>query len=347
MRHVKTALTAAGLVAALALPLSAQESYRLDGRQVAIYNLAGQVEVVPGSGSQVVVTVTAGGADASRLSVEVGEIRGRTALRVVYPDDRIVYRRDGGGRYQASVRVRSDGTFGGGMGGDQVQIRSSGSGLEAHADLRVEVPAGTAVALHNAVGAAEARGIRGDLVLAVNSGPIRVSDITGNVELDTGSGSVWARGIRGALEVDTGSGSIDLADVEGDHVLLDTGSGGVEVRGIRTGRLEVDTGSGGVELMEVSAPEVTVDTGSGSVQLDLMGSVETLEVDTGSGSVTARLRGGVNAQIEVDTGSGGIDVDFPVEVQTMRRNFFRGRAGNGDGRISIDTGSGSVRLLGG
>ena len=90
-----------------------------------------------------------------------------------------------------------------------------------------------------------------------------------------------------------------------------------------------------------------VDTGSGDVDIGLLGALSLLEVDTGSGSVTARLRGGVNAQIEVDTGSGGIDVDFPVEVQTMRRNFFRGRAGNGDGRISIDTGSGSVRLLGG
>lgn len=347
MNCMKTVAMAAGFVAAMTLPLSAQDSYRLDGPQVAIYNLAGEVEVVPGSGTQVVVTVTAGGADASRLSVEVGEIRGRTTLRVIYPDDRIVYQREGGGRYQASVRVRDDGTFGGGMGGDQVQVRSGGSGLEAHADLRVQVPAGISVSVHNAVGAAQATGIRGDLVLAVNSGPIRASDITGNVELDTGSGSIRAQRIRGALEVDTGSGSVDLTDVEGDHVLVDTGSGGVEGRGIRTRRLEVDTGSGGVELMEVSAPEVTVDTGSGSVEIDLTERVETLEVDTGSGSVTARFRGGVDAEIEVDTGSGGIDVDFPVEVQTMRRNYFRGRAGNGAGRIFIDTGSGSVTLTGG
>ena len=58
-----------------------------------------------------------------------------------------------------------------------------------------------------------------------------------------------------------------------------------------------------------------------------------------------RLPANLDAEIEVDTGSGGIDVDFPVDVQTMRRNYFRGRVGDGRGRILIDTGSGGVRLL--
>ena len=87
----------------------------------------------------------AGGDDASRLSVEVGEVRGRMALRVMYPSDEIVYDMENRGRYNTQVRVRDDGTFGGGNGGDRVRIRSSGSGMEAHADLRIEIPAGADV----------------------------------------------------------------------------------------------------------------------------------------------------------------------------------------------------------
>lgn len=331
---------------ALTLPcaVAAQESYALGGRDVAIYNLAGEVEVVPGSGREVRVTVRPGGADADRLSVEVGEIRGRMALRVIYPDDEIVYDMGNGGRYNTQVRVREDGTFGGGSGGDRVRIRSSGSGLEAHADLRIEVPPGTDLIVYNAVGRADATGVSADLRLDLSSGGATVADHTGRLEVDTGSGGVSVRNVQGEVEVDTGSGSVEVVDVNGSRVLVDTGSGSVRGGGIRSASVEIDTGSGRVELERVSAPDVRVDTGSGSVELELLDSVESLEVDTGSGGVTVALPQGLNAEIEVDTGSGGIDVDFPVEVQTMRRNYFRGRVGDGSGRILIDTGSGGVRL---
>ncbi|UCC26528.1 MAG: DUF4097 family beta strand repeat protein [Gemmatimonadales bacterium] len=338
--------TTIGCVLAVTTPLQSQESYGLAGDRVAVYNLAGQVEVVAGGGGEVTVQVLAGGDDAERLSVEVSEIRGMTTLRVLYPDDQVVYRPEGRGRFRTTLRVREDGTFGGGMGGDRVEIRSGGSGLEAHADLRIVVPAGRSLDLHNAVGEVTAQGLDGDLRVDVSSGPIRVTDITGNVELDTGSGSVEARGIQGELEVDTGSGSVTIEDVDGPWVMVDTGSGGVQGTAIRADRLEVDTGSGRVELMALAAPDVTVDTGSGGVELEFTASVENLEVDTGSGGVTVRLPADLNAEIEVDTGSGGIDVDFPVEVETMRRNYFSGVVGNGRGRIVIDTGSGGVRLLG-
>lgn len=337
-------LCAALGLAALPLHLEAQESYDLGRGDVAIYNLAGEVEVVPTSGAEVRVTVRAGGGDADRLSVQVGEVRGRTALRVIYPDDEIIYPGEGRGRYSTQVRVRDDGTFGGGNGGDRVRIRSSGSGLEAHADLRIEVPQGADVLVYNAVGRASARGVRADLRLDLSSGGAEVADHVGRLEVDTGSGGVRVQGVEGDVEVDTGSGSVEISGVNGRRVLVDTGSGSVEGDEIRASTLEVDTGSGRVEFTRVSAPDVRVDTGSGSVELELLTSVESLEVDTGSGGVTVSLPETLNAEIEVDTGSGGIDVDFPVEIQTMRRNYFRGQVGDGSGRILIDTGSGGIRL---
>lgn len=323
---------------------AAQESYELGGGDVAIYNLAGAVEVVSTSGPDVRVTVRPGGDDASRLSVEVGELRGRMALRVLYPSDEIVYERESRGRYNTQLRVRDDGTFGGGNGGDRVRIRSSGSGMEAHADLLIEVPSGADVVVYNAVGQASASGVEAELRLDLSSGGAMVEDHTGTLEVDIGSGPVSVRNVEGDVEVDTGSGSVEVSGVNGRRVMVDTGSGSVEGRDIRSGSLEVDTGSGRIELMGVSAPAITVDTGSGSVELELLDSVESLEVDTGSGGVTVALPEGLNAEIEVDTGSGGIDVDFPVEVRTMRRNYFRGRVGDGSGRILIDTGSGGIRL---
>src|SRR5665811_2547356 len=77
--------------------VAAQETHRVSGADVSVYNLAGKVEVVRGSGQDVVVKITRGGADAARLEVLTGEIDGRSTLRVVYPDDQVSYPAMGGG----------------------------------------------------------------------------------------------------------------------------------------------------------------------------------------------------------------------------------------------------------
>ena len=287
-----------------------------------------------------------GGADASELRIEVGEIRGRSTLRIIYPDDQIVYPEMGRGS-NTSQSVRGDGTFGdgGNRSGDRVRFRGSGRGLEAWADLVIEVPAGRTLSVYLAVGEVEARGIDGDVRLDTGSGPITATDVVGSLNIDTGSGRVSVRGVNGNLTVDTGSGRVDVADVFAREIDLDTGSGGITGVGLEADVLRIDTGSGTIELGEVSATDVLLDTGSGSVDIELLTDVDRLEVDTGSGSITVRAPSDLGAMVEIDTGSGGIDLDFPLEVQSVRRDHVEGRIGDGRGEIVIDTGSGSVRFL--
>lgn len=347
MRTNAMGTTGLAMVAAalMSLPSGAQEVHRISGGEVAIYNLAGRTRVVRGSGSDVVVRVTLGGSDARQLRVETGEMGGRATLAVVYPEDQIVYPEMGRGS-RTTVRVRDDGTFwGDGSRGESVEIRGSGRGLEAWADLVVEVPAGKDFTANVAVGAIDARDLEGDIRLATGSGSVDVSGVSGSLEVDTGSGSATVDNVRGRLSVETGSGGVRVAEVEGDEVDLDTGSGGVTARGLRARALRVDTGSGSIDLDGVSSDEVELDTGSGSVELVLLTDVELLDVDTGSGSVTIRAPEDLGAQVEIDTGSGGIDMDFALEVRSVRRDHVVGRLGDGRGVIRIDTGSGSVRLL--
>lgn len=333
--------------ALLAVPAAGQEVERVRGDDVAVYNLAGTVEVVRGSGSEVVVRIRRGGRDASDLRVERGDIGGRATLRIVYPGDEIVYPEMGRGS-NTQQSVREDGTFGDGgrsRRGDRVRIHGSGSGLEAWADLVVEVPAGKRLGMYLAVGQIDARDVDAELRLDTGSGAVSATDIRGALVVDTGSGRISVRGVDGDLHVDTGSGRVDVSDVVGRQVSIDTGSGGIIASGIRTNVLNVDTGSGSIQLEDVAATEVVVDTGSGSVEVELLTDVDVLEVDTGSGSVTIRAPADLGAMVEIDTGSGGIDLDFPLEVRSVRRDHVEGRLGDGRGRIEIDTGSGSVRLL--
>ena len=66
--------------------------------------------------------------------------------------------------------------------------------------------------------------------------------------------------------------------------------------------------------------------------------------DTGSGGVTVRVPRSLGAEVEIDTGSGGINVDVPFDYRRKDRSYVRGTIGDGEGRIYIDTGSGSVRI---
>jgi hypothetical protein len=319
---------------------------RVSGNDVAIYDLAGQVRVVRGSGADVVVRITRGGADAASLRVETGDVGGRATLRIVFPSDEVVYPEMGRGSSN-TVSVRSDGTFGdGGMrgSGDRVRIRGSGSGLEAWADLVVEVPPGRTFSAYLGTGEMGAEGVDGDIRLDTGSGAVTATDMSGSLTIDTGSGGVEVSRVRGSLSVDTGSGGIDVTDVVGPEVSIDTGSGGVDVRGAETGSLNVDTGSGAIDLTGISSPIVVVDTGSGGIDLELLTDVDRLVLDTGSGSVTVRAPANLGGMVEIDTGSGGIDLDFSLEVKSVRRDRVRGRLGDGEGTIRIDTGSGSVRL---
>lgn len=322
-----------------------QEDHRIRGDHVAVYNLAGTAEIVPGSGSDVVVRVTRGGDDAGRLEVGTTEVRGREALVIRYPADRVVYPEMGRGS-RSTVRVRADGSFyGGGSGGDRVEIAGQGSGLEAWADLRIEVPRGKDFALYLAVGEAGAEGVEGDLLIDTGSGEVTARGIRGALSIDTGSGSVHVWDVQGDLDVDTGSGEVEVEGVAGSEVIIDTGSGEVTGVDISAGSLNVDTGSGEIDLASVSSSEIVLDTGSGEVSLDLLEDVHSLEIDTGSGSVTVRMPASLGARVEVDTGSGGIDIDVPLEVGVARRDYLQGVIGDGDGRIQIDTGSGTIRLL--
>ena len=335
------------LLALLAVPsLSAQqvEQYQVRGENVAIFNLAGEARIEAGAGPAVIVEVTRGGADARRLQVETGRLGDRETLRVIYPEDWIVYSRmRRGSRTQA--RINRDGTIGGaGIGGRRVTVTGLGDGLDAYADLRIRVPSGQRIAVYQAVGQVWVSNVDGELRVDAHSAEVQTTGTRGSLTVDTGSGSVQVQDAEGAVDLDTGSGRVEVSGVRGSRLRVDTGSGGVSGSNLEVASLTVDVGSGAVRLSGVHAGEAVIDTGSGSVNLALTGPVRSLRVDTGSGAVTLTVPRNQGADLEIDTGSGGISVDVPVQNTQQRRSYFRGRIGKGEGKIRIDTGSGAVRV---
>ena len=364
MRFILPAVSP-GLVAAALLVAStradAQTERRvLSGDRVAIYNLAGKLRVESGDGSDVVVEVMRGGRDGDRLRLEQGTIRGYEALRIVYPADRIVYP-ELGRNNRSTITVRDDGTWGNelsrGDRGDresrdyrdrernQVEISSSGSGLEAYADLRVLVPRGQRIVIHNAAGDARITMVDADLAVEVASSTISADRTRGSLKLDTGSGSVSVTDAQGDVDLDTGSGGVTIAGVKGGSLKMDTGSGSIRGGDIDVSDLKADVGSGGVHLERVRASRVNVDAGSGGTELELLSAIDQMKVEAGSGGVTIRLPASLSATVDLETGSGGIDTDFSVQVTKFEQHHIVGRIGDGRGQIKVESGSGAVRLL--
>ena len=195
MSFVRASLGLAALALAFPGLAQAQKQFTLAGSDVAVYNLVGTVSVAAGRGDAVTVAITPQGSDAAKLTFGEGTVRGRNALRVLYPSDRIIY--DGMGRGSSTeLSVRSDGTFGGDEEsrrhnqGGRVRITGSGSGLEAHADIVISVPEGKSVSVFLGVGDITASNVKGDLRLDTSSGRVDVTGTRGDLIVDTGSGDV-------------------------------------------------------------------------------------------------------------------------------------------------------------
>ncbi|HWB40620.1 MAG TPA: DUF4097 family beta strand repeat-containing protein [Gemmatimonadales bacterium] len=354
------ALPTLALALVLTVPAAGQqaERYTLSGDDVAIYNLAGTLTVEPGSGG-VSVQLTRGGADASRLRVERGELNGRETLRVVYPARSIAYAGLEAGS-STTLKVRDDGTFGDGYDhrhdrdddddgarneGRTVRIARERGDLAGHADLRVGVPVGSRVSLFLAVGRVSLTNVNGEILVDGHATPVTATGSRGSLALDVGSGPVRVSGAEGRLTVDTGSGPVEISGFSGDELLVDTGSGQVSGSDLKAGTVRIDTGSGDIELTGVTAPDVALETGSGSIAAEVRGPLRDLSLETGSGDISVRAPASLAGEVEIETSSGEIETDFPIQVTRHARDHIVGRIGDGVGRVAIETGSGDVRLL--
>ena len=330
--------------------LQQPETVSLTGAKIGIWNLAGQVSLVPAdAGSSVTVQITRRGADGAKLKVAQGVIGSTESLRIIYPDDRIVYRPEGSGygHWSTELRVRDDGTFGGDDkwgGGERVRISSSGDGLDASADLKVSVPKGQRISIELAAGNITAENVDGQVSLDTYGGDITASTMKGRLDLDTGSGSVKVTGSDGDLTIDTGSGDVTTSDLHGNDLSIDTGSGAVTVEGATADALSVDTGSGDVNVSGLASRNVKVDTGSGSVELDYTIVPSDVDIDTGSGEVRISSPDGLSARVDFETSSGDITSDFPVTMTSREHDELHGTIGDGKGRLHVETGSGDITL---
>lgn len=350
-----------------------EQTLQLGGDQLVLVDLIGEVRVEGHSGDRFEVKIQIQGEDArpDLIRVESEEKGSESRVYIHFPiedEQDYVYPPMGRGS-NSSFRFDPDDSDSSWMSKvfgsrRKIEVQGSGRGTEVWADVTIRVPAKAACEVYLGCGRIDASEVEGDLKLDTHVGPIQVdgvqgrlsldtgsghvelSAVTGDTSVDTGSGHVDIESVKGNLAVDTGSGHVSLRDVEGEEVAVDTGSGRVEARNVRCRRFSVDTGSGGVDASRLSADEVSIDTGSGGIDLalDEMGGGD-FDLETGSGGIELTLPDNASARIEGETGGGRIRVDLEgAEIDQLERDYVRLSIGGGEAEVSLETGSGSIRI---
>jgi len=203
-------------------------------------------------------------------------------------------------------------------------LRNSGE-----ARLRIDVPRGSQIRAKLTNGPVRVKGVNGTLRLQTANGDIDVRGAPREARLETVASDIDFEGNDSRVDARSVSGSIELKGV-GQEVIASTTSGAIEVEGGTLERIDLRTLSGSIELAAAlaEAARVALKTFSGSIDVELpMDTSAAFELQSFSGDLRVELG---NGHTTSHSGGPGRHLTFDI--------------GEGSGRVSIETFSGSVRL---
>jgi hypothetical protein len=195
--------------------------------------------------------------------------------------------------------------------------------------LRIDVPRGSRIRAKLTNGPLRVEGVNGTLRLQTANGEIDVRGAPREAHLETVASDIDFEGTDSRVDARSISGGIDLKGV-GREVIASTTSGSIEVEGGTLGRIDLRTLSGSIELEATLAEDarVALKTFSGSIDVELpVDTSAAFELQSFSGDLRAELG---NGRTTSQSGGPGRHLTFDI--------------GEGSGRVSIETFSGSVRL---
>jgi Toastrack DUF4097 len=172
-------------------------------------------------------------------------------------------------------------------------------------DVRIALPAGSAVEGDTGVAALRCTGELGPFRFKTGAGDIDV-DQAGSVEIRTGAGNVSVGHAAGDLAASTGSGVVRIAAVDGSAVIKSSNRE-TWVGDVR-GDLRVRSANGSISVDRAGAT-VTVKTANGDISLGEV-APGAVVAQTAFGKIDVGIREGVAAWLDLDTSFGRVRNDL-------------------------------------
>ena len=218
--------------------------------------------------------------------------------------------------------------------GDQVTIKVKvprRNSSQISSDLYIKAPEGSSLNVHGVSADINVSGIRGEMTLATVSGDVDAEVYAEDVEISSVSGDVELQG-----------------DDEDMRTNVHSVSGDVDVQNL-SGEIEAGSVSGDLAIVDGSFDRAMLNTTNGD--LVFRGELRDggrMEMETINGEVDIEFSGDVSAKFDISTFNGRIRNCFgPKPERTSKYtpgyevNFTEG---DGDGRVSINTLNGGVRV---
>ena len=201
----------------------------------------------------------------------------------------------------------------------------------ADADLLIRVPQNSSLEVSTVSANITVQGVRGEQELHSVSGDVITTAAGADIELGSVSGDIEVRG-------DGANGEADLGSVSGDIRAINLG-----------GELSGGTVSGDIEVEQGLFSKAKLESTSGKIAFYAgLAKGGSLSAETVNGSIDLKFGGDVDAEFEVETFNGKIKNCFGPKAERSGEYApgweLRFTQGEGNGRVSVDTLNGSVRI---
>jgi len=223
--------------------------------------------------------------------------------------------------------------------------------------------------LDTSYGAVKCRNISGDnLAVKTSSGTITAEDIKGPAQLTTSYGSVTCNGFSagdiklrsssgtirltnasfGDCDAHTSYGSIDAEELKGDSIKLHSDSGSIGVTNASVEAADMSTSYGRITCRQITTNELTARSGSGNLDVTCSDAAPpdiTANLVTSYGSIDFTPPPGFAGQVDLSTSYGSVRTDRPITTSgQLSKKRLQGTIGQGNGKLSLQTSSGSINL---
>ncbi len=190
--------------------------------------------------------------------------------------------------------------------------------------------------------------LRADLDIESVAADVHVAGVaTGELSINSVSGNVVAAAAPRKADIETVSGNATLT-LNSDDVDVATVSGTIVLRGRMGGDVSAETVSGRIEVTVNGehVRDLTASTVSGRAEVTTaLAPNGEISLESVSGDLLLRLPGDVSAQVSGESFSGGLKATgVTIEKRQGPGSSFSTRYGNGSGRVSIETFSGSAEV---